>query len=41
MTKKPAKPSMKDVLKAAAEITALWQWAYQRVGMSTRQSGEV
>ena len=27
--------------KAAAEITALWQWVYQRVGMSTRQGGEV
>jgi chromosome partitioning protein len=23
--------------KAAAEITALWQWVHQRVGMSTRQ----
>jgi len=27
--------------KAAAEITALWQWVYQRVGMSTRQCDEV
>ena len=27
--------------KAAAEITALWQWVRQRVGMSTRQGDEV
>jgi chromosome partitioning protein len=27
--------------KAAAEITALWQWVYKRVGMSTRQGDEV
>ena len=27
--------------KAAAEVTALWQWVHQRVGMSTRQGDEV
>jgi chromosome partitioning protein len=26
--------------KAAAEVTALWQWVLQRVGMSTRQGDE-